>query len=113
MAFALGFHTFGGMGSIHFGGLTIALSAATIAEGAANNTAVGTASLQGVSTGTPSWSITDASGTFQINSSTGAVTVLSNTDLNYANFQSFPVTISETGSTPAALALNTIIVIIP
>jgi hypothetical protein len=93
-----------------FGNLqpTIALSATSIAEASANNTTLGTASIVGSFSGTASWSITDATGTFQINSSTGVVTVLDNTDLVNATHPTIPVTISVSGVTPApaALAVN-------
>ena len=76
----------------------IALSATTIAAGSANGTTLGTASIVGTVTGTAAWSLTDVSGTFQINSSTGVVTVLSNTQLTAGN--TLPITISVTGVTP-------------
>ena len=63
----------------------IALSATTILAGSANGTTLGTASLLGTHTGTPVWAISDPSGTFTINSSTGVVTVLSNTALTPGN----------------------------
>jgi hypothetical protein len=86
-----------------FGNLqpTLALSATSIAEASANNTTLGTASIVGSFSGTASWSITDATGTFQINSSTGVVTVLDNTDLVNATHPTIPVTISVSGVTPA------------
>lgn len=87
-----------GISSPASGGVSIALSATTIASGSANGTTLGTASLTGKFTGTATWAITDATGTFQINSSTGVVTVLSNTQLTAGN--TIPITISETGTTP-------------
>lgn len=80
-------------------GLRIALSNSTIAVGSANGTTLGTASITGGHvTGTPAWSLTDGTGTFQINSVTGVVTVLSNTDL--ASPGTIPITVSVSGVTP-------------
>lgn len=78
----------------------IVLSPATIPENSANTTTVGTASIVIPFTGTPVWSITDATGTFNIGSGTGIVKVLSNTQLNYESHTSLPVTIHVTGTTP-------------
>src|SRR6185437_954178 len=80
-------------------GDSIALSSTSIPQGSANGTTLGTASIVGPSTGTPVWSLTDTTGTFQINSSTGVVTVLSNTDL--ASPGTIPISISVSGVTPA------------
>lgn len=89
------------------GGHFIILSANSIPEGSANNTVVGTASLIGTYTGTPSWSISDVTGMLQINSSTGEYSILDNTDLVYATHPTIPFTISETGTTPAFAPLVT------
>lgn len=98
MTFALAFQDFAHLGvEVPFGD-SIALSNTSIPQGSANGTALGTASIVGPSTGTPAWSLTDVSGTFQINSATGAVTVLSNTDL--ASPGTIPITISVSGVTP-------------
>lgn len=77
----------------------ILLSNTLIPVGSANGTVLGTASIAGPVTGTPSWSITDATGTFTINSSTGVVTVLSNTDLSTP--KTITITISVSGVTPS------------
>lgn len=79
----------------------IILSNSTIAENSANGTTLGTASVPATYTGTPVWSLTDVSGTFQINSSTGVITVLSNTALNYEVNTSLPITIAVSGMTPS------------
>jgi hypothetical protein len=79
----------------------IVLTGNTVPENSANGTAAGTVSLRPGHTGTASWSITDATGTFQINSSTGAITVLSNTLLDYESHTSIPVTIAVSGVTPS------------
>lgn len=84
----------------------IALSNASIVEGSANGSALGTAAVAGTFTGTPAWSLTDTTGTFQINSSTGVVTVLSNTDLVHATHPSIPISISVSGVTPAPPTAN-------
>ena len=76
----------------------IALSSTSILAGSVNGTVLGTASLLGTHTGTPVWAITDATGTFTINSSTGVVTVLSNTQLTPGN--TIPITISVSGVSP-------------
>lgn len=75
----------------------IQLSATTIIAGSADGTTLGTATAPGT-TGTATWSLSDVSGTFQINSSTGVVTVLNNTDLTVGN--TLPIVISVTGLTP-------------
>ena len=77
----------------------IALSATTILAGSANGTTLGTASLLGTHTGTPVWAISDPSGTFTINSSTGVVTVLNNTALTPGN--TLPITITVSGVAPS------------
>lgn len=89
----------------------IILSNRSIAENSANGSAVGTASLPASYTGVAVWAITDGTGTFQINSSTGVITVLSNTALNYEVNTSLPITISVSGVTPAAPNLNVSIII--
>jgi hypothetical protein len=98
MTFGLAFQTFGGLGALFSGGDSISLSNSSIPQGSANGTTLGTASIVGSYTGTPVWSLTDPSGTFQINSSTGVITVLSNTDL--ASPGSLPISISVSGVTP-------------
>ena len=80
-------------------GVTISLSASQIVAGSSNGTTLGTLSIVGTVSGTASWSLTDASGTFQVNSSTGVITVLSNTDLTSGN--NIPITVSATGTTPS------------
>jgi|SRR6185437_7883216 len=92
-------------------GDSISLSNASVPQGSANGTAVGTASISGAFTGTPAWSLTDGSGTFQINSSTGAVTVLSNTDL--ASPGSIPISLSVSGVTPTVPPANVNIAVTP
>ena len=89
----------------------ILLSNSTIAENSANGTTLGTASVPATYSGAPVWSLTDVSGTFQINSSTGVITVLSNTALNYEVNTSLPITISVSGVTPAAPNDNVSVVI--
>lgn len=81
------------------GGVSILLSNTSISQGSANGTTLGAASISGAHTGTPTWSLTDGTGTFQINSSTGVVTVLSNTDL--ASPGTIAITISASGVSPA------------
>lgn len=76
----------------------IALSNYSVDQWAANGTAVATASVKGNYSGTPSWSITDASGAFQINSSTGAITVLDTTKI--ATPGTISITVSVSGTTP-------------
>jgi hypothetical protein len=88
----------------------IALSNTTIASGSANGTTLGTASLLGTHTGTPVWAISDPSGTFTINSSTGVVTVLSNTALTPGN--TLPITITVSGVAPTVPAGNFVINVI-
>lgn len=87
-------------------GNSIALSGSSIVENSANGTTLGTASISGASSGAPTWSLTDATGTFQINSSTGVVTVLSNTDLVHATHPTIPISISVSGVTPAPATVN-------
>jgi hypothetical protein len=79
----------------------IVLSATTVPDGSANNTTVGTASIVSAFTGTAVWAIADADSTFKINSSTGVVQVLDNTDLVAATHPTITVTISVTGTTPS------------
>jgi hypothetical protein len=98
MTFGLSFQGFGELGSLAPSGDTIALSATSIPQGSADGTTLGTASIVGPYTGTPVWSLTDVSGTFEINSSTGVVTVLNNTDL--ASPGTLPISISVSGVTP-------------
>lgn len=93
----LGFRTLGGLGAVDTQGDFIALGSSSIPVGSANGTVLGTAFTYGA-TGTPTWSLTDATGTFQINSSTGVVSVLSNTDL--AAPGTIAITISVSGLTP-------------
>jgi hypothetical protein len=78
----------------------IVLSANTIEENSANSTVVGTATIVGAYTGTPTWGLTDASGTFEINSSTGVITVLDNTDLDFETNPTITVTITVADTTP-------------
>jgi hypothetical protein len=85
---------------------TIALSNTAIVEMSANGTFLGNATIVGSSTGTPAWSLVDALGVFQINSSTGAVTVLSNTNLVHATHPTIPISISVAGVTPPATTGN-------
>ena len=88
----------------------IALSATSILAGSANGTTLGTASLVGPHTGTAVWAITDPSGTFTISSTTGVVTVLSNTALTVGN--TIPITISVSGVSPTVPAGNFVINVI-
>lgn len=83
------------------GGGGIVLSAAFIAQAAANSDPVGTASISGTHTGSPNFVLTDASNTFALTTA-GALTVSSNTAL--ATNGSFPITITDTGSTSPAPA---------
>ena len=80
----------------------IVLSSNTILEDSANGTIVGNLSLAGSFTGIPAWADIDPSGTFQVNVSSGQVTVLNNALLGdfYAN-PSFPVTFSVSGVVPS------------
>jgi hypothetical protein len=78
----------------------IRLSATSVAENTPNTTTFGTASIRGKYTGTPSWTLTDASGTFAINSGTGVYRVLSNVELDYEINPSLPVTFSVADVTP-------------
>lgn len=79
----------------------IFLSATSINENSTVGTTLGTAAISGSYTGTPTWSLTNtASGTFAINSSTGAVTVASNTALDYETNMTLQITISVSGVTP-------------
>jgi hypothetical protein len=91
-----------GYGSGNFAsGLFIALSNTSILEMSSNGTTLGTASIAGGSTtGVPVWALTDPLGVFQINSSTGVVTVLSNVNLVFATHPIIPITISVTGTVP-------------
>lgn len=84
------------------GGPTIVLSNTSIVAGSADGTTLGTVSISGTVTGTASWSLTDGTGTFQINSSTGIVTVLNNTDLTGGN--TIPIVINVSGVTPTVSA---------
>lgn len=102
MTFGLAFTSFGELGAFPILGDSVGLSATSILAGSANGTTLGTASIVGPFTGTPTWSLTDPSGTFQINSSTGVVTVLSNTQLTGGN--TLPITISVSGTTPVPVA---------
>jgi hypothetical protein len=85
---------------------TVALSNTSIVEMSANGTFLGSASIVGSFTGTPAWSLTDALGVFQINSSTGVVTVLNNTNLVNATHPTIPITISAAGTTPSTTPGN-------
>lgn len=89
----------------------IVLSANSVVENSVNGATVGTASISGSYTGTPSWSITDATGTFEIDASTGEVTVLDNTDLDHSLHQTIAITVSVSGTTPAVSDLNTSITV--
>ena len=99
-----------GFGSGGGGGIAIVLSNATIAVASANGTVLGTAAIVGPHSGTATWALTDVSGTFQINSSTGVVTVLSNTDL--ASPTTIPIVISVTGTTPLPAALHVTVAVV-
>ena len=90
---------FGHLGAVGNAAPAIVLSNTSIAQGSANGTTLGTASIAGHTTGTAAWSLTDGTGTFQINSATGVVTVLSNTDL--ASPGTISISISVSGLTPA------------
>lgn len=80
----------------------IFLSATSINENSTVGTTLGTASISGSYTGTPTWSLTNsASGTFAIDSSTGAVTVANNTALDYETNMTLQITISVAGVSPA------------
>jgi hypothetical protein len=72
----------------------------------ANGTFLGSASIVGSFTGTPSWSLTDALSVFQINSTTGVVTVANNTNLVNATHPTIPITISVSGTTPSVTPGN-------
>lgn len=87
-------------------GDSIVLSGSSIVEGSADGTVLGTASISGPFTGTAAWSLSDPTGTFEINSSTGVVTVLSNTDLVHATHPFIPIAVSVSGVTPAVPAAN-------
>ncbi len=80
--------------------ISIALSNTTIVEASPNGSTLGTASISGAFTGTASWSLIDALGVFQINASTGLVTVLDNTNLVFASHPTIPITISVSGTSP-------------
>lgn len=98
MTFGLSLSSFGELGAFPILGDSIALSNTSIPQGSANGTTLGTASIVGPFTGTPAWSLSDGTGTFQINSVTGVVTVLNNTDL--ASPGTIPFTISVSGVSP-------------
>ncbi len=88
------------------GGIT--LSNATVPENSANGTAVGTASITGSFTGVASWSLTDnGSGTWTINSGSGAITVLSNTLLDFETHPTIPIIVAVSGTTPSFASLST------
>ncbi len=87
----------------------ITFSPNTIQQGSANGTTVGTARIVGPYTGTPVWSLTEPLGIFQINSSTGVVTVLDNTNMTVAANPVVPITVSVTGVVPAVPNLFTVI----
>lgn len=77
----------------------LVLSANTVAENASNGTTVGTASIAGDYTGTPSYSLTDdAGGKFAINSSSGVVTKAA--ALDYETATSHSITVAVSGTTP-------------
>src|SRR5690606_36876650 len=88
---------YGGLG-VAPGGTSLAFGG-TIDEAASNDDPVGTLSVSGAYSGTPSFGITDASGTFQVDSETGEVTVLDNSALGTEPY--FDVTFSVSGVTPA------------
>ena len=95
----------------HFGGSGsassinwAALPALSVAENAANGASVGTISATG-GVGALSYSIIagNSAGVFAINSSTGAITIASNTNLNYEVTASYSLTLRATdSSTPTA-----------
>ena len=87
----------------------ITFSPNTIQQGQANGTTVGTARIVGPYTGTPVWSLTEPLGIFQINSSTGVVTVLDNTNMTVAAHPTVPITVSVAGVVPAVPNLVTVI----
>lgn len=68
----------------------------TIAENAANNTAVGTVTATDAESNTITYSITggNGAGIFAINSATGAIRILSNANLNYETATSHTLTIT-------------------
>ena len=76
------------------------LSALSIAENAVNGASVGTATATG-GTSPLSYSIVagNSAGVFAINSSTGAITIASNTNLNYEVTTSYSLTLRATDST--------------
>jgi hypothetical protein len=92
-----GFGRLGGGSSL---GRGIRFSPSPVAENAANGTVIGTATLAGLYTGTPAWSLSDdAGGKFAINSSTGVVTKAAALDAETA--QSHSITIAVASVTPA------------
>jgi hypothetical protein len=87
----------------------IVLDTNTVAEDAEVDAAVGTASIDEAVTGTPEWSLVDdAAGQFQINSSTGAITVAGAITGN-----SDTIEVAVTGVTPSVdneiFTINTIL----
>jgi hypothetical protein len=94
-------------------GTSISLSSSTIVEDSSDGAVLGTAAIVGAYTGTPSWSLVDGTGTFEINSSTGVVTVLSNTDLVHATHPTIPIAISVSGVTPALATSDVNVTVTP
>ena len=90
--------------SVLVAGISISLSASSIPAGSANGTVLGTASVSGSYTGTPAYSISDVTETFQMNSITGVVTVADNTALVAGAV--LPVTITVAGTTPVPTPLS-------
>lgn len=87
----------------------ITLPTNSIQQNSANGTVVGTAGIVGPYTGTPSWSLTEPLGIFQINSSTGVITVLDNTNMTVAAHPVVSITIAVSGTVPAVPNLITAI----
>jgi hypothetical protein len=91
----------------------VTLAVTSIPMGSANGSVLGTPAI--VTTvplvGTPVWAVSDPSGTFQINASTGVVSVLNNATLG--GLTPIPITISVNGVAPAAQPGNFTITISP
>ena len=95
---------FGRLGARGGGGphMVIPNGVLSIEENTANSTELGTVTISGTYTGTPSFSVTDASGVLAIDSGTGVVTVLDNTNLDFETFPTLDdVVFSVSGTTPA------------
>lgn len=82
-----------------------ALGPLTVAENAANNTVLGTATATDAQGNTITWAITagNTDNIFAINSATGAIRVSSNTNLNYDFRNTYTITVSATDNGFGAL----------